>query len=517
MNRFLTRLAPTADRLRRVTGRGQRSSMLVGLIVGVAMAALIAGSASAAPGDTTLVSRSSGGVQGNGRSEIQTNGVSAHSAVSADGRYVAFQSSATNLVTGDTNQATDVFVHDRQTGTTERASVGSGGAQSNDFASSFDPSISADGRYVAFTSSASNWVSDPDQVNDVFVHDRVTGLTQIVSGSGDGSANGRDPAISADGRYVAFSTHYRYFTGDDVSGASIDVYVWDRMTGTVVDWASPYTPGPGSGSPASLYPSISADGQYVAFESSTANLVAGDTNGTGDVFVRDRQAGTTELVSVDSAGGPADSVSQWAVVSADGRFVAFESRANDLVVPDNVFTFELYVGDRVAGKTERVSLTSSGTQVSGDVGRASVSADGRLVAFSAYAQLAPSDNDTAQDVYVRDRAAGTIHQASLGSDGSNELFGSEPPALAADGSMVAFDTAGVLVAGDTNGDFDVYVHELPLPPAPTNEPPVVDAGPDASVPEGGTFSSSGSFTDPDSSSWSARWTTATASARNRSR
>jgi Tol biopolymer transport system component len=471
----------------------RRTIAAVGLASGLALVSTAGGM----PGDTTLVSRSSAGVQGNGRSEIQTNGVSAHGAVSADGRYVAFQSSADNLVPGDTNQATDIFVHDRLMGTTGRVSVGTGGVQTNDFFGSRDPSISADGRYVAFTSDAQNLEPEPDVVADVFLHDRVTGETRLVAvgrvGNVHGNFGATMPAISADGRYVAFQTSAALFPADTALG-STDIYVWDRTTRTVVDWVSPGT-GPAQ---ASINATISADGRYVAFESSSP-LVPADTNGTWDVYLRDRQAGTTELVSVDQAGGPADGVSEWGAVSADGRYVAFQSRANDLVLPDAVFTYEVYIRDRVAGTTERISLASTGAQMSGDAGRPSISEDGRLVAFDATAQLAASDNDPVQDVYVRDRSAGTTLHVSVNTDGSNDGNGAEPAAIAADGSMVAFDTAGSLAAGDTNANFDVFVHELPS----ANNSPVVDAGLDATIAEGQMFSSPGSFSDPDSASWAA--------------
>jgi Tol biopolymer transport system component len=469
----------------------------IATLVATALALTVAPQGASGTGDTTLVSRSSGGAIGNGRSEIQTNTVSAHGAVSTDGRYVAFQSSADNLVPSDTNQATDVFVHDRLTGATERVSVGTGDVQTTDFFSSRDPSISGDGRYVAFTSDAPNLVAEFDQVADVFVHDRLTATTYHVCCAGNPNPAGM-PAISPDGRYVAFQTPAALFAADTALG-STDIYVWDRTTGTVVDWASPGT----TAAQVSINASISADGRYVAFESSSA-LIPADTNGTRDVYMRDRQVGTTELVSVDDSGGPADNVSEWPAISADGRHIAFQSRANDLVAPDTVFTYEVYVRDHVAGTTERISVTNSGAQVSGDASRPAISGDGRLVAFDTGAKLVDSDNNAVQDVYVRDRGAGTTLQASVRSDGSNPgPHGTEPSALAADGSIVAFDTANALIAGDTNGDFDVYAHELPPPPAPPNEPPSVDAGLDASVSEGGTFSSSGSFNDPDSSSWSA--------------
>ena len=215
------------------------------------------------PQATSRESVGAGGAQGDGRSILP--------AISSDGRYVTFQSDAASLVAGDTNGVTDVFVHDRLTGTTERVSVDSAGAQGN--GASSVPSISADGRYVAFLSDATNLVAgDTNGVSDVFVHDRTTGATERASVSTGGT--------QSDG---------------------------------------------GCG-----YVAISPDGRFVAFGSLAANLVSGDTNGTGDVFLRDRTTGTTERVSVTTGGAQGNNFSGSPAVSADGRYVAFESRASNL-------------------------------------------------------------------------------------------------------------------------------------------------------------------------------------------
>jgi len=221
----------------------------------------------AAPGTTERVSVDSAGTGG--------DGLSSPPAISAGGRYVAFASRASNLVAGDTNDATDIFVHDRQTGTTELVSVNSSGSHGND--SSFHPSISADGRYVAFWSNASNLVADDTNgTSDVFVHDRQTGATRRVSVDSSG-AQGNDYSFS---------------------------------------------------------PAISADGRYVAFRSSASNLVATDTNDADDIFVHDRQTGTTERVSVDSNGNEGNSFSFDGATSAYARHVALESDPDNLVAED---------------------------------------------------------------------------------------------------------------------------------------------------------------------------------------
>src|SRR5947207_7980736 len=262
---------------------------------------------------TERVSVVSGGTEG--------NNASLGSALSADGRFVAFDSSATDLVAADTNGVSDVFVHDRQTGTTERVSVASDGAQGNGSSGlvtfAFPPALSADGRFVAFVSFATNLVaSDTNGATDVFVHDRQTGTTERVSVASDGTEGNAASAgatLSADGRFVAFHSAATDLVAGDTNGTT-DVFVHDRQTGITerVSVASDGT----EGNKASSYPALSADGRFVAFDSDATNLVAGDTNGTTDVFVHDRQTGTTERVSVPSGGRTQGN-------GKSGRFFAF--------------------------------------------------------------------------------------------------------------------------------------------------------------------------------------------------
>src|SRR5438132_6325767 len=231
------------------------------------------------------------------------NDASLGSALSADGRFVAFDSAATERVAGDTNVASDVLVHDRQTGTTERVSVASDGTQGNGSSGllsfAFPPALSADGRFVAFVSFAANLVAgDTNGATDVFVHDRQTGTTERVSVASDGTqgdGTSSSSALSADGRFVAYHSAATTLVAGDTNGAT-DVFVHDRQTGTTerVSVASGGTQGNGI----SAAPALSGDGRFVAFHSTATNLVAGDTNGAPDVFVHDRQAGTTERVSV---------------------------------------------------------------------------------------------------------------------------------------------------------------------------------------------------------------------------
>ena len=348
----------------------------------------------------------------------EANASSSSPAISADGRYVAFPSSASNLVPGDTNGMGDVFVHDRATGVTERISVPFDGTQAD--RSSSSPAISADGRYIAFSSAASNLVpGDTNETPDVFVRDRAAETTERASVASDGAeANARSsyPGISADGRYIAFlSLASNLVPGDtpvvdegDTNGAA-DVFVRDRVSGATerVSVSSDGTQGSAQISP-SQPPAISADGRYVAFSSSSFNLIPGDTNGiVPDVLVHDRVTGATERVSVDSDGAETKvSSSDYPAISADGRYVAFSSRATNLVPGDSNGVGDVFVHDRVTGATERVSADSDGAQGNGASDYPAISADGRYVAFSSAASnLVPGDTNGASDVFGHDRGS----------------------------------------------------------------------------------------------------------------
>jgi Tol biopolymer transport system component len=412
---------------------------------------------------TSRVSVDSAGMQGDGYSKAPS--------ISADGRYVAFESVASDLVPGDTNGVLDIFVRDRQTGTIERVSVGSDGTEANDM--SLYPSISADGRWVAFLSAASNLVpGDTNGVWDMFVHDRQTGATERVSVDSAGAqadeSSFSPPSISADGRYVAFQSAATDLVPADTNGVD-DVFVHDRQTGTT-ERVSVSSAGVQSDA-FSGFPSISADGRCVAF-ASLAGLVPGDTNGHYDVFVRDRQSSTTERVSVRSNGaqGNGDSgVGIGLTISGDGRYVAFASDSSNLVPGDTNAFSDTFVHDRRLGTTERVSVSSAGAQGDHSSGNsAAVSADGRYVAFlSAASTLVPGDTNGAFDIFVRDRRLGTTERVSVDSSGAQGNLDSDISGLSisADGRFVAFASdATNLVTGDTNGATDVFVRDRSYAP-----------------------------------------------------
>jgi Bacterial Ig-like domain (group 1) len=395
-------------------------------------------------------------------------------AVTPDGRFIVFVSKATNLVAGDTNGAWDVFVRDRTSGITERVSVSTGGAEGNADSAFCQPNIgtapdiSDDGRYVTFVSMATNLVpGDGNGVADVFVRDRLAGTTTRVSVStGGAEANGLSwrSNISGDGRIVAFAADATNLTADD--GDTItDTYVRDLVAGTT-ELVSKSTLGV-KGNNRSLPDDISADGRIVLFGSHATNLVPGGTNGHLQLFARDRVAKATELVSSDAAGVQGNYVSMWGRISADGRYVVFDSGSTNLVTPDtNSTTADVYLKDRNTGAIERVSLTSSGTQPNDHSQIASLSDDGRIVAWQSPAtDVVPNDTNGVNDVFRRDRLTGITERITETTTGeANGTSGSVR--LAADGDLIAFSSLATnLVAGDTNGVADLFVWVPIGPPA----------------------------------------------------
>lgn len=384
--------------------------------------------------------------------------------ISADGRYVAFASDGATLVPGDTNGATDVFVRDRSTGTTTRVSVADDGAQAD--STSANPVLSADGRYVAFESFADNLVpGDTNDTTDVFVRDRVAGTTSRVNVSTDGAqANGfsgspfRTLAISADGRYVAFASIASNLVPGDTND-SWDVFVRDRFAATTRR-VSVSTTG-AQADAGSFNVAISASGRYVAFDSEATNLVPRDTNGVSDVFVRDRDAGVTTRVSVAGAGTQGNAASSDEVaISADGREVAFGSDASNLVAGDTNGVRDVFVRDRWNRVTRRVSVSTTGAQGNGPSFLPSISGDGRFVAFGSVAtNLVPVDaNGGTTDVFVRDRSARTTTLVSVADDGTPGNGISNNPVISAGGGDVAFiSVATNLVPDDTNNAQDAFV------------------------------------------------------------
>jgi fibronectin type 3 domain-containing protein len=385
------------------------------------------------------------------------NGDSDQAVISADGRYVAFTSKASNLVPGDLNGKSDVFIEDLQTGTVLLVSTGANGQGNDD---SFNPVLSADGRYVAFTSAASNL--DPNKTDhafDVFRKDMQTGEVRLVSTGpgGQGSASGDGASISGDGRLVSFVSFANNLVPGDTNGA-YDAFVKDMDTG-VVTLVNQGAQGPGNRGSTNAF--LSADGRYVAFSSQATNLVLGDTNGVGDAFVKDLQTGAVSLVSASTA-GPGNGQSVAGPISADGRFVLVKSFATNLVSQAVGPGFQIFLKDTLTGSIQLVTTGAAGPANS-DGQFPALSGDGRYVQFmSGASNLVPNDNNGAADVFVRDTQAATTtlisnRNASL----APATAGGSLPQVSADGRFVVFSSASdLIVPGDTNNCSDVFVKDL---------------------------------------------------------
>ena len=359
-------------------------------------------------GETTRVSVSSTGAESHCSDPF---GCSSAVGITADGRYVAIVSDAIDLVPGDTNHASDVFIHDRRTGETTRVSVSSSGSQGN--GASGAAAISSDGRYVAFTSGASNLVAgDTNASADVFIRDLRTDRTTRVDVDSHGRQTNRgndswDPTLSAHGRYVAFASSASNLVAHDTNNLA-DVFVRDLRTGrtTRVSVSSRGKQAAGDRSRnGSNAPSVSANGRYVAFHSAASNLVRGDTNRVFDIFVHDRKTHQTRRVSVSNRGGQANAESFGPPsISPNGRYVAFGSLASNLVAGDANDTTDVFVYDRRTGHVTLASRNTGGEQ--GNDGSANAvgafSADSVFLAFSSWSSnLVQGDTNGGPDAFVR--------------------------------------------------------------------------------------------------------------------
>ncbi|MEN4006157.1 MAG: hypothetical protein PQ975_06245, partial [Methanobacterium sp.] len=419
---------------------------------------------------TTRVSVATNGTESGGYSSYIAF-ISGGPSISSDGRYIAFSSSATNLVVNDTIGHLDVFVHDRLLNTTTLVSVSSEGSWSH------SPSISADGRYIAFV-----WSDYCGVRGDIFVYDQISGTLESVSVSSERVYSWK-PSISADGRYVAFALRDRMSYSEPISS---QVLVSDRISNTTIVVSISNTGALGIGY--STDPSINADGRYIAFSSSATNLVVNDTIGHSDVFVHDRLLNTTTLVSVSSEGSWSHSPS----ISADGRYIAFVWSDYCGVRGD------IFVYDQISGTLERVSVLIIG---GARFGEPSISADGRYVAFTLredeelmVAGIGPISSQVLvsapiSQVLVHDRILNTTRVVSISNTGALGNRNSDRPSINADGSVIAFSSwADNLVANDTNNLKDVFVHISTSPEAipPVAAPPEPVTPPVADPPEPAT-------------------------------
>jgi Tol biopolymer transport system component len=397
----------------------------------------------------------------------------------------------------------DIFVRDLQTNTITLVSRASGASGAAADTWSVSPSISADGRHVAFHSPANNLSDeDDDSIGNVYLRDLQTDTTTFVSRASGaagvaGNSNSDDPSVSADGRFVAFASFAWNLSPEDAfRWGGTDIFVRDLQnnTTTVASRAGGASGALGDGW--SEKPSISADGRYVVFASEADNLSSEDDDSVIDIFVRDLETNTTTLVSRASgvAGAPANRsmeapYSDAPSISADGRFVAFSSTADNLSAEDVDFVrvvcisgkygycYDLRVGDIFVRdlQTNTTTLVSRASGASGapaDDGGASafdgvlarepaMSADGRYVAFSSAADnLSAEDDDEVRDIYVRDLQTNTTTLVSRASGATGEPFADEStqPSISADGRFVAFGSRRCR-EGETKGT-DVYVRDL---------------------------------------------------------
>lgn len=396
----------------------------------------------------------------------QPDGNSLYPTMSADGETIVYQSSATNQLVlghffaGDTNGVNDIFSYDVTSGAINRVSVGSGGNEANGH--STKPSISGDGGLIAYQSSASNLViGDSNGADDIFAYDVASGLTTRVSVNSAGyqaSGGSSMPAVSGDGGTIAFVSGASNLVTGDSNGLS-DVFIHDVTSGmtTRVSVSSIGEQSNGSSSA----PAISDDGHLVVFESTASNLVVGDSNGVSDVFVHNTTTGITVRVSVDSSGEQATSASSAPAICASGEIIVFESTASNLVSGDTNGKSDVFMHNTTTDATTRVSVDSSGEQANGASNAPSISADGSTVAFSSYgSDLVDGDTNGAADVFVYDIATASTTRVSIDSDGDQAEARSDAPSLAEDGAVVTFHSwATDLVEADTNGKPDVFVRD----------------------------------------------------------
>ncbi|MCB8925439.1 MAG: hypothetical protein H6652_07395 [Ardenticatenaceae bacterium] len=407
----------------------------------------------------------------------EANGESLIPQMSANGRYIIFHSDANNLVPNDTNNATDVFLYDRETVSVERISLTASGAQAvSDSCCHSD--ISGDGRYVVFASGSPDMddVAGQNGWTDVFLRDRQTGTLTQISHAFDGTAanNGSfSPSISVDGQHIVFQSYASNLVTNDTNN-TVDLFVYAVATQTIHLVSVALDGNSGNGASILSYnDAVSDDGRFIVFYSLASNLVTNDTNLAYDVFVRDRDADgdgildetgpgevSTQLVSVTPGGAAGDGNSNAPFITGNGRFILFASLASDLVPGGDTNTeYDLFLRDMTSGVTEIVSLLSDGTQAQGTSSYGAVSEDGRFVVIQSGAELTGLEPDMFYDIFLRDRQTG-VNTLLSQSAGDGRLISGYPD-ISADGLTIVFQSASRdLVPNDTNNVTDLFLYEV---------------------------------------------------------
>jgi len=392
--------------------------------------------------------------------------------LSRDGRWALFITPATDLVPAKSSgNIDDVFVRDLDNGVTTLASLADDESLAN--SSSFSASISGDGRFVAFWSGADNLVSgDTNNAGDVFLRDRdpdgdgvydeADATTILVSRRTDGSPapNGASrPAVAADGSCVIFVSTSEL---DFVDRSGNQVWCWERATGAIT-CVSVTTAGADPGGMCE-YPSVSDDGRYVAFESDANFPGSGDTNGDRDVYLRDRLLGVTELVSVRTDGTVGNDRSTEASISGDGRYVAFTSEADNFFIGDGNQDPDVFIRDRTTAKLANFSRTKSGTPFDQGSYSPRMSGDGKQVVFATDARnVSASDQNGRTDVVRVDVTTRDVALVSENCFGTSGSLRSVLPSCDATGERVSFFSEASDLDRFATGGRHLYVRDFAVP------------------------------------------------------
>lgn len=384
-----------------------------------------------------------------------SNGPSGSPAISADGDVVVFESKANNLAAGDLREINHIYVLRRSTGSISRVSQSTEGAPGN--ADSAAPSVSPDGRYVVFESSSSNLVTgDENGRTDVFLHDLSTGETRRISSgldSTEAAGDSESARVSRDGEVVVFVSDAPNLVSNDTNQVK-DIFVWTRSLDTTQRVSlNAFGEEADRGS---RQPDISADGRYIVFASDATNLVSKDVNGARDIFFFDREGSSLRRVSVDSNGNQSSGNCIMPSVSDDGRFVAFESTADDLDGTVVGGVRNIYLRDRIAKQTQLVSAGPSGAG-NADSTKPDLSGDGRYVVFESLASnLILNDTNELKDVFVYVRTDETVQRLSTDSLGKGGTRTSESPVVSSRGEVVVFASSATFLQSVTNETVNIF-------------------------------------------------------------